>query len=84
VRGSFLIHPHPSPLPPAGEGVATDFSCVIVWSHLNILFLNDNFITLFDTEHWHVVAMATGKIRKWGIYDASVCGGEIAGEDFFK
>jgi hypothetical protein len=31
-----------------------------------------------------VVAMATRKIRIWGIYDASVCGGEIAGEDLFK
>jgi hypothetical protein len=31
-----------------------------------------------------VVAIATGKIRKWGIYDSSIRSGEIAGEDLFK
>lgn len=31
-----------------------------------------------------MVAMATGKIGRWRIYDPNVCGGEIAGEDLFK
>jgi len=34
VRGLFLIHPHPNPLPPAGEGETTDFNRVMVGSQL--------------------------------------------------
>jgi hypothetical protein len=34
MRGLFLIHPHPNPLPPAGEGETTDFNRVVIWSQL--------------------------------------------------